>query len=457
MDDGSLRSSKYGLVTIGGVVVTDLIYDDIQRAESMDWHIGGDVKRFPAYRLSVNIPVSETPHRIYPERRSAVCAPDGSWVTPFDYQSVLFSGKVIILIRDERAFDIDVIDYNGNHLYNMKDFYWANHSFDTWYGLHINLISDDYAHIMVQDDKYVLIDLQTGSAQYLEFESIYSFNEGLAAVAVRLHSPDTGNRLWGFANTEFEIVIPPTYIWPSVFINGLAIVQLTDDIQKVINTQGEVVFDVPQGHWLDYNFDGGSLFILQDRTGERRSPIIYSSDFEPVILFDDMDHVDYYFIRYLGNGWYTASVEDNSLMVKNDVVHEFPGVRYIEFSDGEFIVYMTPASDQNYDKHGIMTINGDIVTAPEENLRIIPVIENDKIVKFTLNTGSGWFYQRREYTPSVYRLIDTKGNIITQGSGVLTYHEYLELYSIQSENHFSWLDKDANLIISIPIMSSVFD
>ena len=60
-------------------------------------------------------------------------------------------------------------------------------------------------------------------------------------------------------------------------------------------------------------------------------------------------------------------------------------------------------------------------------------------------------------TPSIYKLLDINGNIIIQGRGIIAYHDNLELYSIQSANSFSWLDKDANPIIIIPFLSSTFD
>jgi hypothetical protein len=55
-----------------------------------------------------------------PVKRYALCAPDGSWITPFVYEGVLWFDKVILLVRDSEANDIDVLDYDGKFLYNTK-------------------------------------------------------------------------------------------------------------------------------------------------------------------------------------------------------------------------------------------------------------------------------------------------------------------------------------------------
>ena len=90
MPNGSLRESKYGLVTIDGVVVTDLIFDQISRANEQVYHYFGlqPVPQPPVYLLAVNTSGSGTLWNA--ESKKAVCALDGSWITPFDYVNVIF-------------------------------------------------------------------------------------------------------------------------------------------------------------------------------------------------------------------------------------------------------------------------------------------------------------------------------------------------------------------------------
>ena len=104
-----------------------------------------------------------------------------------------------------------------------------------------------------------------------------------------------------------------------------------------------------------------------------------------------------------------------------------------------------------------MTIDGIIVVPPEPNKAITAVKHNNTTIAFIVSSGSPWFSQMQSYIPYTYRLIEPGGDTIIRGDGILTFHETLELYSIQGVNHFSWLDIDANPIITIPFLSSTFD
>ena len=460
-DDGSLRTAMYGFVTVDGVVVTDLIYDGIvMAANPHHWNFYEDRKEYPAYMLTINTPESEW---MYPYGRVkiAVSATDGSWITPFDYINVVFTEDVILLYRFHPAvLDVDVIDYNGIHLYNMLDADWAE-------GVRSApgerpLINEYFISIQQFNEKVVLVDVRTGEALYLDLYDIHSFYEGYAAAAFEKTDEGGYSYLWGFVDTDFQEVIPGQYISPSVFQHGMAIVTLPDWSEQVINTHGEALFDVPDGYRFRYDYEL-SVFILYPETGDR-TPIVLSYDFEEVIPPADLSPDNFISMYYLGNGWHTASPqlisdflsEKYSLLVNGNEVHSFPGIDFIRFTDGDFIIH-SQIDVRNVSHDGVMTLDRQIILSPEPNIHITPVMKDGKANGFILNSRETWYMRDPQFIPSTYRLIDTTGKTVIQGSGRLTYHDSFELYSIQSANHFTWLDKDAKPMIVIPLMSSTFD
>jgi len=470
LDDGSLRTSKIGFVTIDGIVVTDLIYDDVRRAEAMSYtRYGPMLDPFPAYWLLTDIPGTETSLG-YSDSLIAACALDGSWITGFEYVDITFTDDVILLARSFEKFDIDVIDYNGNHLYNMLELNWIDEiligmKFDesaySSPGSFTYSIDQGYGVANLKDGTIAFVEVLTGEVYYTDYVEARAFDDGFAAVAVRdIEKENIGysQMLWGLINTDFEIVIPPKYSWPPVFSNGKAIVQLPDDSQQVINTKGEILFNVPQGYRIEYSYYG-SNFFMYDLYGNDPGSAFFTDNFEKIILPEELQSLQFNYLQHLSNGWYTSTTEAGALLINENEVHFFPDLLYIGFSDGEIISYSIRDSDYYGSKHyyGVMTFDGREIIQLETDILINPVIQNDTVVAFIVSTGLFAFSTGQDYIPNTYRLYDTTGNIITQGNGILTYYEYLELYSLQGENHYSWLDKDANPIITIPLLSSTFD
>jgi len=454
LEDGSLLISKYGLVTIDGIIVTDLIYDSIDKAEYLHgWYTGTEGDIFPAYKLSVYIPdgINST------NRNVAACAMDGSWITSFDYTDIIFTKDVILLYRDEHTLNIDVINYEGKHLYNMKDMRWASSALgNTWTGVQMEIIADRYAHVRTGSSSFAFIDLLTGSARSTRFISVDPFIDGIAPVGVGIRN--TYYVIWGLMNTDFEVIIQPRYYSMPFFRYGRAIVQRRDDSQFVINTRGETLYNVPDGHRLNQSYEGPN-FILHNELGANPEPKFLTSDFKEIIPIEGPFTIDFFYPRYLDNGWYTTGNEHGSHLITGTDVQFFPEIDFIDFTDGEFIIHVKNYEDENRftKKQGVMTLSGEEIISSESNVFITAVIQNNTTTAFIINTDTSWFLERNGYNPNTYKLVDINGNVIIQGRGILTYYDTLELYSIQGANHFSWLDKEARTIISIPLLSSTFD
>ena len=460
LDDGYLQASKFGFVTLDGIVVTDLIYEEIERAEYIHgWYTGAAEEGFPAYSLAKDVQDIESDGNNHTIKKMAACAMDGSWVTEFDYINIEFTKEVIILYRDDVTFDIDVIDYDGNHLYNMLDFDWINNALnaldDTWTGFTLTIISDRHAHIRIGNRTFAFIDLLTGDIRTTRFIAADPFVEDRAPVGIGIRN--TYFVQWGLINADFEVVIQPRYYDLPFFLYGKAIVQLRNNSQIVINMNGENLFNVPDGHWLEHSHEGPT-FIMRSVFDTENHPVYLSSEFTKITPPEGMSE-ESFSLRYLNNGWYTTSSEAGSYLMREEESHYFPDFEEISFTDGELIIYtMGPDEMQGFQhKSGVMTLDGRDIIPPEPSVEIIPVTQNDTITAFIVETGASWLFTEEVNNQNRYRLVDKDENTIIQGRGILTYHETLEMYSIQSANHFSWLDKDANPIITIPLLSSTFD
>jgi len=454
LEDGSLHTSKYGLVTIDGIIVTDLIYDDIDRAEYIHgWYTGTTGDIIPAYKLSINIPDGTNSTN----RKVAACAMDGSWITPFDYTDIIFTKDVILLYRDEYTLNIDVKNYEGQHLYNMKDMRWAGNALgNTWTGVQMEIIADRYAHVRTGNNSFAFINLLTGNAQSTRFIAADPFIEGIAPVGVGIRN--TYYVIWGLIDTDFNVIIQPRYYSLPFFRYGKAIVHRRDDSQFVINTRGEALYNVREGYRLSQSYEGPN-FILINEFGADPDPKFLTSDFREITPIEGTFTIDFFNPRYLNNRWYTTGNEFGTHLIRETDVLFFPGIDFIDFTDGELIIYgINYADDHGYgQKFGVMTLNGEDIIPAESGIEITSVTQNNATTAFIISTGSSLLSTGHGYDPNIFKLVDMSGRIILQGQGILTYHDYLELFSIQNANHFSWLDKYANTIISIPLLSSTFD
>ena len=86
-----------------------------------------------------------------------------------------------------------------------------------------------------------------------QFESVWSFTEGLAAVQI--------NGLWGYIDTTGTVVIEPKYKLTWGFSEGLAAIQSTElyNLYGYINTKGETVIE-PQFNYAK-NFKNGAALV----------------------------------------------------------------------------------------------------------------------------------------------------------------------------------------------------
>jgi len=453
--DGSLRESKYGLVTIDGVIVTDPVYDMVSSADGIYYSYYGAPPPSPhAYLLSVIVPGSQT--QWGDETRQAACALDGSWVTPFDYVNVIFTENVAILMRSYESYDIDVYDYGGNLLYNMLDLEWTKRLTDqSWPGELVYSVSGGYGSVGMPDGTCAFINIKTGKARYTEYAMAHGFSGGYAPVAINTGSFGPVQQLWGVINSDFELVIPHKSIYPATFRHGRAILQLSEDTQCIVDERGRELFSVPKGFYADFNYTGPGFVIYDQANGTTE---YYTIDLVPIRLPEMDKPPDYYnYVEFLDDGWYTTRTDDGVYVFSRDSEYYFPGVMGISHKAGDVFIYTESYGDAS--RMGVRTLDGREIVPPERYSNIVPVIESGEIKAFVLNTNNYLIFggPGREYRQSTYRLVRLDGKTITQGRGVLTYYEAVGLYSVLGIDYFAWLDPGGNEIISIPNISNTFD
>ena len=371
-------------------------------------------------------------------------------------------------MRDYGTFDIDIIDYDGRFLHNMSSHSWTNDADQAMISVGpIYHASVGYTIVHMNDKTVAFIDMLTGEARYTEYTDADAFYEGLAAVQVS--DSDSGEQLWGFINEGFELVIPPRYIMQSRFINGRAVVETPDGAHHVINTRGETQLSF-SGVRINQNFDDfGGFTVFDNNTGRTWHYTNDLIEIKPSSLFGEL--VDVY---YIGGGWYIGecyeevrwheayraytglgfigkvlfSADAEYLFADGDISHinQIAGEYVLHTRQIEIIASGSAESRYEYSQ-SIMTLDGREIIAPEQfNSSIAFAIDGDTVMAFVANAR-----------PSMYSLIGTDGSVITSGVGVLSYDEATGLYTVLSEDSFSYLDLYGDVIISIPLMSYLMD
>ena len=471
---GDFQTAKYGLVTVEGMIVTDPVYDSAFRAQYYSLY---DEVLMPAYLLGINRYDGET--ILFGEKDYAVCALDGSWITPFGYDGVWFTSNAIIMHRDYETSDIDVYDYDGRLLYNMKNLDWvADLDTSSPYGLSIRGGTDDYMRAHMIGGTVAVIDIMTGNCMRTEYLSIDTFSDGLAAVTVQDFA--TGEQLVGFINTEFEMVIEPQYRYAHWFFNEYSVAFSRNQAVYLIDKEGKEILSVDDGY-IEQNFDGFGFILYDYETGINR---YYTSNFVPISMVSQYGH--YENTRYVGEGWYFSECYDNVMRPSNGVAeteeysyigkvlhrageeHLFTDIWSISQVIGDYVVYMCEmeytgesvgnpqiSAQGGIDYFtGVMTISGVEIVSPERGTLISVVVEDGEVIAFIENTATASFNIGGTGlidADTGFRIFGTDGRIIAQGPGMAAYERIAGVYSVLAEDIFCYLDIDGNVIIGIPL------
>lgn len=456
MLDGSMRITQYGFVTIDGVVVTDLIYDRIERARN---NLSPTLEPRPAFHLHIGIDnaISESDDYIDIAGQTTLQAAagfDGSWVTSFvDYIEIVFTDTVVVLVRSTDSFDIDIYDYDGNRLFSILELDWVSSiSEDAWPDLLIHSISEGYGFIELYDGTIGVVNFHTGELRNTDFVDALRFSEGLAAV-----SPSDANGLWGFVNTELEMVIAPTFSSQSAFLGQLAVVEMPDGSQNIINHAGESLFYVSADYFIVLNTDGIG-FSVNLREGWD-FPVFYSDTFDKIQIPAGATQIGpESSITYLGGGAHSMLSEEGLWVFGIDFEYLLPSGHEIVELEGDYLIISVSDFDLGIKNFGVMTLYGRYIIEPTNVASITAVVNSGHVRGFILNTLSIYDeYIHEEYTTGLFRLLDIDGVEIMYGLGLLTYDDFSGLLFAQGPFSSSWFNISGDIIASIPFLGYSFD
>ncbi|MCL1834683.1 MAG: WG repeat-containing protein [Oscillospiraceae bacterium] len=439
-ESGFLQVSMYGLVTSDGIIVTDLIYDSIDRQ-----YIYGlaDPIALPFYTLTMYTDTQEDSW--YSGRLYAVCALDGSWLTRFEYSNVVFADGYILMARKYDSYDIDVYDYDGRLLYNMLDLDLPVQRYEPVYVSDIVYsASEGYAHLLT-DDGVVFIDLADGRQIKTDYQGASNFNEGLAPVSAP--SWEQGVELWGAIDRGFNQVIEPRYIYPFYFSNGYAVAELPGNVTQIINKRGEALITVTDMSIISH-YDGSGYIVYNN---EWQAVECYSPDLTKFTLATDRG------VRMgvtpLGGGWFTCWYEGvpGSVLFSREAEYHYPDVQYISSIEGEYLAY----SDES-GWYGAMDIEGRVIVPPQDGMLLHAVPVGDGSTVFiSLTSRFGGFGS--DQAASSFRIYDEEGEVLLAGDGVVTFDGDLGLFYVLTGDSYCVRDLDLSVKFDVKLMSYLLD
>ena len=283
-----------GLMTLEGKVVVDPVYSAVtQLCSGGDYDYGYPDTYYPAFLLSQYAGDGEGDlfggHK---DVRSALCAADGSWVTPeyrFSYGSQVYGYGVqngaIFALRDDNALvllDIAtgeeifsaVLDGLGeNTLDNLLD---SVYYCDDRVTLNAPIYDQDYN---VNGKLLRCWDVTTRKEIPLpeDVDVIYGFSEGLCPAR------RTGGEgyAWGYLGLDGQWAIPPQFTDARAFEDGVAL--LGSHAHTLIDTKGNILYETPTydhcqqtgDYWYFTGYSEDVGLVLDKEGNEVNSPLLH--------------------------------------------------------------------------------------------------------------------------------------------------------------------------------------
>lgn len=411
--EGYGDDNLYGFITLDGMIVTDASYPLISLSEHGEK---------PVYRL-IKSPDNDPEHSYHRPDTYGVCAYDGSWTTACSYAGVLCLDDVIILVRDRKTTDADVIDYGGKYLYSLK----AQPYFDQLLpGLFDELLysyKDGLLTVPLDDWSTILIDERTGARVDTGYTYTGSFSEGLAPVTN--DSDKTGP--FGYIDRRLDLVIEPRFYEPGGFYGGKAVVRDENGNYLIIDKTGAALFrtkDTIQHLWSGIYLvsgDGGKRWLDRDLN---ELPLTPGFDGEVNTL----------------DGWYSYHAGGETILSDLKTAYTLPGVlRIISVKDG-FAEYRSETN-----RNGIMKLDGTIIfEAKDEFTNTQTVATKNNAVFFAVN--------RAVDTARTYKLLNAEGGTLMEGRGSIRYDTRTGLFQISADDFFGYCDETGRFTFKISLL-----
>ena len=422
------RFYNYGLTTTSGMIVTDAVYSRADRPYILD-ELSNSYKQKPVYILRKFV-MGGTSGKPQSLDRYAVCALAGSWTTPFDYEKVQCCDKVILLIRDSSANDIDVMDYAGKLLYNIQEL--PSYQQMTGFRFYHEPNPDKIAGSLNYGDGYISISNRktsaffnelTGSFTLVDCPLLLGFSDGVAAYR-------EGN-FWGYLDNNSNIVISPQYKSAEKFIDGKAIVELSDSYNAVIDKSGHILFrttrDIERkSRYFGEGFHDSNLYA------------VFDSSLNEIF---NLSYVDSYSTF---NGGYSYVKNKKTTVLYGDSVINIAGEYDVFWVQNNYVLYGIRKKNQ----YMLMTLQGTLVAELGEDYSRWTILHTgDRNNDFILYYSSGMLY-----------LIDNPhSQTIAAGDGRMNLADGTMLFSVSNDQYFAYIDTAGRTVFRKSLLSSIPD
>jgi hypothetical protein len=403
-DNILVHNRMYGLVTESGMIVTDPVFSNVKQGDDM-YSLEGCRNNKAAFDLEK-------------EGKHAACALDGSWVTPFDYQAIYFVDDAILLIRDSKTNDVDIMDYNGKLLLNTKSLGCYNDiASDS-----ASLIATDYGEgilaVPINNGGTAYVDVLSGKEKVTEYglieKHVGAFSDGMAVVS--------RDGLCGYIDRDFNLVIEPCFIGADPFYHGKAAVCFPDRSYAVIDKEGNILLESEEGIMIQRQ-DADSFLVTDS------SPRYYDDDLQLISAGSGR----IYWVKYDGY-FYTRSLTDITLM-KDGLSYELHGISGVNDVAGNMAsvsnVFVTP------NQEGVVTLDGKW---------LYPLTDNARTWLATSEKTGKTYAVIFSHAPYEYTVIDENGYSLFSGNGSLDFLPDLDLFAIERDTEFAYVDPEGNYV-----------
>ena len=407
------EGSLFGFVTADGAIVTDAVYPLISLWE------GGEK---PVYRL-IKYPGRDMGSGWERADTYGVCADDGSWVTACVYRGVICLDSVIILVRDRKTNDADVIDYSGKPLYTLRDQDYFSQLLPELLAEFFYSFGDGLVTFPLSDGSTMILDQRTGACVDTGFAYVGPFSEGLAPATDKRD----GTGLYGYVDRSFSVVIAPRYDEPGDFWGGRAVVRDVSGAYLIIDKTGAALFrskglikryavglfhaaDESGGRWLD-----GNLNELSFRPG-----------FSGELTAQD--------------GWYCYACDGQTILSDDGREYVLPGAVRVSSVTGGYVVYRSMDGGD-----GVMRLDGtEVVKAGDQYTSIRAVTVKNGGIFFTFSHSVD--------TSRQYKLLNGEGAAVLEGRGRITYDARTGLFQVADDEFFGYCDETGRFVFRLSLM-----
>lgn len=411
-------NARYGLATEEGVLVTDPVYLSIYSSGE------GEKEVYILRRLTEEVDED----RLWESYETAVCAADGSFITPFVRGEAYAGEDAIILLRGAwgSGYDMEVWDYSGSRLYNIQDLPIADRldpegtytPYEARGGFYVLKLIDGTA---------VFVETMTGAIMETEYEDARGFSEGLAPVCV--------DGLWGYVDRAFNLVIEPQYAYVDAFVGGRAIYHNADWSGGVIDKQGNVLFTAPGAIYREpYDAAADGYYSYYDYVNNVTAT--YDYDFNKLPEGWGISGGDSYFVP--GDGGLTVHKGGRQVFIPQATsVHTL--------KEGSDLISYEILEDQ-YDEEGnyIGSYRTGVYTMDGRSL--VPPEANTYSHVYTSKRG-GSFFVRYSYSGGIRnQVMDQDGRLLFSVEGELQYDEKSELFQVILDDWFELREIDGTVV-----------